>query len=419
MRALIDDPTAISERQYQRFLRRAQVRALMADHLVAGEPYPALNALVVTRRDHEALADAVVPLSRAFVKAGRVVARDPATVVAMGFPWMAAELLAAETAMLPLLSRFDFVVDGNGRWWVLELNADTPSGVREAIGMDPLVAELRPEASPLAQPSAALGKLLTQAFVDRVGQQTTPSRLGLVTTAGELEDLAQMAFTQGLIEEPLRKRGVEVLLGDADNLGFKAGRTTLLGRPIDHLYRYVPLEAMLGHESFVTLYEAVVSGRLRLLNGLFGLLLQCKGLLAWIWERRRSSLFTAGERDALERYLTPTWHAGSHGVPAAKEGLVAKHAFGREGAEVLFGDSVDDATWRALPELGAYVIQPRIEVQEFAAGVFTSGGPMVWQGRATVGAFAVVGRFGGYYSRFGGRVITNRAKWMATYVEAD
>ena len=57
--------------------------------------------------------------------------------------------MARETRRLPLIGRFDFVQDVTGRWRLLELNADTPSGVREGIVCDRLVSELLPEAQGL------------------------------------------------------------------------------------------------------------------------------------------------------------------------------------------------------------------------------------------------------------------------------
>ena len=41
------------------------------------------------------------------------------------------------------------------------------------------------------------------------------------------------------------------------------------------------------------------------------------------------------------------------------------------------------------------------------------------EGRTTVGAYAIAGAWGGYYTRFGGKIITSRAKWLATFVEEE
>jgi hypothetical protein len=41
------------------------------------------------------------------------------------------------------------------------------------------------------------------------------------------------------------------------------------------------------------------------------------------------------------------------------------------------------------------------------------------RGYATIGCYAVGGEWAGYYTRLGGKIITSRAKWIATFVEAS
>lgn len=159
--------------------------------------------------------------SRVFHAAGQRVAADVPATMALGFPWAAAELLARETPRLPLIGRFDFVqertADG-GRWRLLELNADTPSGVREGIGCDCIVADLLSEAAGLVRPSASLQTRFVAAVVDALGLGASSvasggsvvprgGALGIVTTASELEDLSQMAYTADLLRpDPGRTR---------------------------------------------------------------------------------------------------------------------------------------------------------------------------------------------------------------------
>ena len=76
------------------------------------------------------------------------------------------------------------------------------------------------------------------------------------------------------------------MLGDAANLRLTRAGLTLLGRQIDALYRYLPFEAIFGTPTFVAMEEAAALGRVEIVNGLYGLLLQNKGLMAWIWAHR-------------------------------------------------------------------------------------------------------------------------------------
>jgi glutathionylspermidine synthase len=416
VRALVQDPAWPTPARYRRFVRRAQLEALLPDHLVLGEPYLALNALLLEPGELALLAGLTETFSRAFQRAGQALADDVPALVELGFPWAAAELLAGEPRRLPLVGRFDFVLDTAGRWWLLEFNADTPSGVREAIAVDRLAHRLLPDRG-LSRPSAALAPLLVAAVQRALAGLPPGANLGLVTTAGELEDLAQMAFTQRLLRRPLAARGLGVVLGDADNLHTTAGGLSLCGQRIAALYRYVPFEATFGSAFFATLYDAVVDGRLRLLNGLYGLLLQHKALPAWLWAHRRDEALPEEERAAIVSHLAPSWPIASYPPDLDRAGLVAKQVFGREGEEVFFGEDLDTAAWHALARRRTYVVQRRIEVAPRAAVVATSLGPRLVEGRATVGCFAVDGRFAGFYTRFGGKIITSRAKWLATLVE--
>ncbi len=79
----------------------------------------------------------------------------------MGFPWVAAELLAAERPRMPLIGRFDFVQDSTGQWWLLEFNADTPSGIREGIVVRPLTERSDPQICRVQL------KLVSNAYLER------------------------------------------------------------------------------------------------------------------------------------------------------------------------------------------------------------------------------------------------------------
>jgi glutathionylspermidine synthase len=418
MYALVTEPGQASPAAYRRFWRRAQLEACLPDLMVRGEPYLALNALVLPAQDHQLLARLTAIFSRVFHAAGQRVAADVAATMALGFPWAAAELLARESPRLPVVGRFDFVQATDGRWHLLEQNADTPSGIREGIVCDRLVYELLPEAAGLACPSARLDEQLAQAIVQAVRAVRPGGVLGIVTTASELEDLSQMAYTAQLLGPVLAAHGLDVVLGDAGNLRLTGRGLTLRGRRVDVVYRYLPFEAIFGTPTFAALEEAAMRGQVTVLNGLYGLLLQNKGLLAWIWARRDDAdLFDAEGRAAICAHLPPTWLIDEAPQGVARHQLVAKQVFGREGAEVFFGEDCLDELWRTLVHQQTYVVQRRIEVVQTKAVVQTSTGPELRQGRATVGGFAVDGQFGGYYTRYGDKIITSSSKWLATFVD--
>jgi glutathionylspermidine synthase len=389
---------------------------------------------VLERDEHHALCRGTEALASAFVWAGRKLQRDVPLLVDLGFPWAVAELLAAEEPRTPLVGRFDCLQDRDGRWWFLEYNADTPSGLREAAVGDPTVRELLPEARDLCLPNARFCAKLADAFVGAAASPrmdavtpallsrphaplAPPLPLALLTHADELEDLCQTAFLAELLRPALADHGIDVILGDARNLRASLRNLSLLGRPVGALYRLLSFESSFGSPTFAALAEAAVRGRVTLLNGLFGLLLQHKGLMAWLWAHRDDPELAPEQRAAIRDHLPPTWPIDAVPADEPRAGLVAKQVFGREGEEVHLGADLAVPAWDELRRRRTYVAQRRIDWAPLAAAVPTSAGAVLWRGAPTVGPFAVDGAWAGYYTRFGESVVTARAKWIATLVE--
>ncbi|HEV2124490.1 MAG TPA: glutathionylspermidine synthase family protein, partial [Chloroflexota bacterium] len=289
MRALREQIGPADERHvWESFLLDSIRQAPLPDFLLYGEPYPALNAIVLTPSEHQQLTSLTERFAGIFRKAILALAHDAAALERMGFPWIAIELLQHEPVdRLPLLGRFDFLLDRAGRWQLLEYNADTPSGVRETVRVEPLIVRhLQPFLPHIPNGTAHhLAALLCQEFGAALQHEDrSPVTLGIITDTGYSEDLAQTVFAARLLHSALEADGVHVLFGDIDNLVFSRGRLCLFGAALDALYRYFPFEAMLGLEAFADLFQAVLTGKLNLLNGLGGLLAQNKGLLVWLWQ---------------------------------------------------------------------------------------------------------------------------------------
>jgi glutathionylspermidine synthase len=409
--------------RYRRFVRRAQCSALLADNLVRGEPYLSPEPYVLTTADDALLRQLTEVFAVAFDRAAGAVGGNVPALEAMGFPWVAAELLQVEAPYRPVVGRFDFVPDDTGHWWLVEYNADTPSGLREAIGGEAAVLATYPDARRFARPSLGLRDAVVNSFVEATRQLRPGLTLGLVTNAGELEDVGQIAFIRHLIADSLADRGIRVVLGDVDNLRSRRSRLYLKDTRVDALYRLFPFESTFGTTAFAAIYDAVASGHLVLLNGLFGLLLQHKGLLAWLWAHRDDPVLSTEERAAIQTHLPPTWHIGEwrSDMPLADEhsdsDVVVKQVFGREGEEVFVGSALAPEQWQVFQQRQTYVVQHLVPVTSRTLAVPTAAGPRTQSGYATVGSFVVNGSWAGYYSRFGGQITDARAKWLPTLVE--
>jgi glutathionylspermidine synthase len=209
------------------------------------------------------------------------------------------------------------------------------------------------------------------------------------------------------------------VLGSAESVRSTRRGLTVCGRRVGALYRYLPFEWMLGRSSFAELYDAVAARHVRLLNGLYGLLLQNKALMTRLWAQRDDAAFDEAERQAIAEHLAPCWPLGGEPHEIDRAELVAKQVFGREGEEVFFGEDLSSARWSELQRQRTYIAQRRIRAQAIEAAMPTALGCQPARGFVTVGVYVIDGRCAGFYSRFGGKIIDARAKWLATFVTPD
>ncbi len=418
MRMLLDNPAAASPTVYRRFFRRALFRGLTAGVATGSvSPYLSLNALVLDDAEVDSLAELTSRFARIFAIAGRCVAEDTDTLVAFGFPWSFAELLSEEPPRPIVFGRFDFFLDCAGRWQLLEYNSDTPSGIREGTAVDEAAFALLSPRFHVDRINDPLAPSLAAAFREALPGDGRPIRLGFLTEAGHLEDMGQTLYTERLIRAALAAEGVDTVLGDIDNLGWtRDRRVALVGQPIDALYRYYPFEAMLALPQFWMIAEAIASGRLLLLNGLRGLLLQNKGLLAWIWSHREDPMFSAEEQAAIKQHLPPTWWTREVPADFDRRKAVVKQVFGREGEEVYFGDAMSDEDWARCQQWGTFIAQVRVETPPLAAVTWDlQGRPEARTRWATVGSFVAAERWAGLYTRLGDHIVTAQAEFVPTF----
>jgi glutathionylspermidine synthase len=412
---LARDPAAYGAR-WTTYLHEAALRYFLYDNTVAGERYLALNALVIDRAAVERLVAATETLGRVFARATRAVQHDRPTLERLGFPWPVAEMLLHEPAapLLSPLGRFDFLVDEQGEWRLLEYNSDTPSGVRETIGAERLIYRALGRRGRDVRLGARLAARTRRAFARLLAAAPRPvRRLGLVTDASYAEDLAQLLF----LREVLRPLGLEIVLGDVNNLSVRRGRVCVLGQEVQALYRLYPVERLYGHPVFPGVMDAALRGRVWLLNPVAALLAQDKALMAWIWARRDDDLFPPDERAAMARHLPETYLVTDAPADLDRREFVVKEFFGREGEEVYFGDRLDDVDWERCRAWRTFVVQRQVVSPTVDDVAWEDGQAVPARGIPCVGSYLAGDRWGGLYVRIGGRVTTNRARHVGAFSE--
>jgi len=413
--------TVIPSMDYGRYVQEwnrvahAGLRDLNLDTWAGGRRYLSLATLCLTASEARQLREVTVQFAKLLDQAVTGILEDAEWWSSLAWPWPAIELARQEPPYPSLYGRFDCLLDEGGDWQIIEYNADTPSGGREASGLEPAIAKLFP--GNLRRLSPSLRSQLIRALRNRIAEHPRPVRLvGVVSSHSWLEDIAQATWLAGL----LRGAGQPTLIGDITDLANRRGRITLRGQPIDALYRFYPVERLYRHAIFASLAEAAIDGTLLVLNGLRGFLAQSKACLAWLWANRHALGGLAEE--AIERHLPATVLARDARAAGLLEKGVLKHVNGREGDSVVFGQHVDHASWEERLLEGGYVVQRAVNspaVQDVEVDDLRRRVECVGPRYACVGAFSIGGRFGGCYTRLDGPITSARATYAATLQETD
>ena len=392
---------------------RVGLRHLNVDAWASGRRYLSLAALCLTRAEATQLQMLTERFTQLLDVATDGILDDPDWWSTLAWPWPAIELARAEPPhpgrLASLYGRFDFLLDRDRGWQIIEYNADTPSGGREVAGYEPAIARLHPDQRRL---STRLPRALVDALLRRVARHPTPVRLiGVVSSHGWLEDMAQATWLAML----LRRAGQPALVGDVNDLAVRNRRILLRGQPIDALYRFYPVERLYRHAIFASLCEAAIDGHLLALNGLRGFIAQSKACLAWLWTNRASF---GADCQLIERHLPPTLRARDPDAPLLLPDAVVKHVNGREGDSVVFGATLSAQGWEDRLLEGGYVVQRAVNPVPVADIVAAADGVReVMQRYACVGGFSIGGRFGGCYTRLDGPITTGQATYAATLRE--
>ena len=208
MRVLFTEPDSYPAELYPGFLQAGRFDDDALRWLLATEPYATLNALVLDEQESSLLQRLTETFSKIFLRAGQVLSQDVPRLVAMGFPWPAAEILASERVEAPLVGRFDFVRDEDGHWWLLEFNADAPAGLWESAALERLVWDTVSTPRPMGRPNQAFGDALANAFREAAVGLQAPPTLGLLVNRNQPDDQAQVAFLATLLRSALEASGV-------------------------------------------------------------------------------------------------------------------------------------------------------------------------------------------------------------------
>jgi glutathionylspermidine synthase len=280
------------------------------------------------------------------------------TLKLMGFrseaiPYLRIPVFTEET----VIARADLAfVDGDYK--LIELNADTPTFIRETFEINEWIAQefglLSPNCGAEARLAVALRKAIDM-LLPPIQKDREPY---VVFTSHDdhLEDLETVRYLQrvsGIASSYVPLHELRIIKEDIrlhDGTILKRGLYDHQGRKIDLLYRQTyPLEYLLddrsadGEEVGIFLLQLWKEREVALINPPSAFLLQSKAVQALIWglHEERNSFFTTEEHQWISHHFLPTYLDEEFFVRKSQM-YVQKPTFGREGDSVVIknGDGI-------------------------------------------------------------------------------
>ena len=383
---------------YASFAARIQGTGMLADPWLDGAPRFRQAPVVLDAGRHRELCAAAEAITRVHEELARIVAREPTLLDSfLGLtPWQRGMWQCAAPDWHGIARADVFWTPAGAK--VCELNSDTPSGEAEAVLLNRLAVG---EHQDLHDPNAGLpARFVTvvEAWAATIGRHG-PLGVGILYPTEMTEDLSMVA----IYRDWLLAHGHRVVLGSPFNLGTAAdGRATLLDTPCDVIVRHyktdwwgerLPVwdDEVLANDreplaqELVQLLAANIEHHTAVVNPFGAVLTQNKRALAFCWEE--IARFSLDAQAAIRRWLPRTlrlefareelWHDREH--------WVLKSDYGCEGAEVIVGPEVDQATWEGAL---AHAIARRWTAQEYFEALPDEHGELVNHGVYVLGGSA-------------------------------
>ena len=377
------------------------------------EQYFNLHALVFTQAEEERLKVAygkIVALLHAIRDA---LTDNPEYIELLGIPEQLYEAcLQVQIPGLTALGRFDWVFTQDGELKVLEFNSETPFGHIETLYEQRLGALEHPGyTNPNRNWGAMLGASLRASFERQGG-----NRSSVLAIIGEVSlDGCEESITLNALCKVAKYPCKEVLVGDVSELELTSdGRLSMRGKTLDFIHNVgYSVEWFAQDEGGPQFIKALKEGKINLINPPQTLVMHSKALFALAWSLAViPGILPEEHREPIKEYIPFTQF-----IPLHRKPMMVKTLHGRQGRGVYYVKSAENYV---QPEEEIPVYQQYFDVRQFEIPVVDQDGSVRYQMCThTIGTFCAGNdEIGGYYTRFGGKVInTQGVYWMPTLIE--
>jgi hypothetical protein len=189
-------------------------------------------------------------------------------------------------------------------------------------------------------------------------QQVTSSGEPVVALLEGPGGLNEHEHVFAAIQEAMGGHGIDLLLGEIDQVSYRNGKAMLDGVPVDVVLRYFAAGQLLDHpasrDTLDSLMRAHHAGRTVLFTPLESGLFASKSCLALVHDPRLREEFTVAERELVDRIVPWTRMVGAgsdelvDACRAQREELILKPGVGYGGVGAVLGRDVSDHEWSEI-----------------------------------------------------------------------
>jgi len=398
--------------EIQRIRRRnfyREIKSFWPD--LYGEEYALYDIAPITQEEAEEIRVCTHRIGNIFFKICDLLRNvESNTLLELGFPNETLDFLRMKTLNHgSVIARLD-LIKTEATYKCIEMNADTPTFIKELFLVNGLVAK----DFGYRNPNESTEKQLAKAVRNAIGSSArwlSEVEPYIVFTAHEenIEDKNTVLYLQELYGLPSRFISLDKLTIQRGEGLFDED-----GRKIDILYRQTyPIESMIldkddsDNPIGLWLIELIETKKLAVVNPPSAFLLQNKAIQAVIWgmHENKHPFFSKEEHQWIEQYFLPTYLEADH-FHETKTPYVKKPIFGREGDTVQIfnsnGKLILEEQQKSYDHLPS-IFQQYIELP--SANYATESG--IKCGHILIGSFLVSGEPSAFGYRVGGKITNN------------
>ena len=336
------------------------------------------------------------------------------------------------------LSRFDFVLDENNDFKVVEINSDTPCAIIEAYYANQIAAD----SFGCQNPNFGEDHRLTS-FLAEIKQRISPAQINL--SSGNFNKARPFVFScfddyiedYGTTQFLMNTMKINSIADDVEFVSFydlqvdDEGILLPDGRHAGALYRLHPMEILIeetasdGSDLGVLFLEKYAEGKFAMFNPPEAVIMQNKAFMALVWQVYLSGkYFTAAESSIIEKYMLPSYFEEDFHIVDGGE-YIKKPIWGREGRNIsivdgstkndIYNHEIEDPDAVVCRESEKFMYQKFVHTPKFEA--ITDSGHL--EGFTTFSCFMLGRQPSAVYCRFSQEKIIGTEAYFVPLLEEE